>query len=56
MDGGEKIKIAPNLGDLEWAKGSFPTKYGVLKVSHSKSADGTVKTEVDAPEGLTLIK
>ena len=56
MDAGEKIKIAPNLGDLEWAKGSFPTKYGVLKVSHTKNADGTVKTEIDAPNGLTIIK
>lgn len=56
MDAGEKIKIAPNLGDLEWAKGSFPTKYGVLKVSHKKNADGSVKTEFDAPEGLTIIQ
>ena len=56
MDAGEKVKIAPNLGDLEWAKGSFPTKYGVLKVSHIKGADGTIKTVYDAPDGLTIIQ
>ncbi|MGB5821109.1 MAG: alpha-L-rhamnosidase C-terminal domain-containing protein [Saonia sp.] len=55
-EAGERIKIAPNLGDLEWAKGSFPTKYGVLKVSHQKNADGTIKTEIDAPKGLTIIQ
>ncbi|MGB3149155.1 MAG: hypothetical protein WBB27_00715 [Maribacter sp.] len=56
VDGGEKVKIAPNLGDLEWAKGSFPTKYGVLKVSHTTNKDGTVKTELEAPKGLTVIE
>ena len=56
MDAGNKVKIAPNLGDLEWAKGSFPTKYGVLKVSHQKSTDGTIKTEIEAPDGLTITK
>jgi len=56
MDGGDKVKIAPNLGDLEWAKGSFPTKYGVLKVSHQKETDGSIKSEIDAPEGLTIIE
>lgn len=54
MNGGENVKIKPNLGDLEWVKGSFPTKYGVLKVSHKKNSDGTVKTEIDAPDGLII--
>ncbi len=56
MDGGNKVKIAPNLGDLKWVRGSFPTKHGVLKVSHTISADGNVKTEIDAPEGLDVIQ
>tara|TARA_R110000868_G_scaffold320796_3_gene581741 strand:+ start:9233 stop:10987 length:1755 start_codon:yes stop_codon:yes gene_type:complete len=56
LEGGEKVKIAPHLGDLDWVKGSFPTKYGVLKVSHIKNADGTIKTEIEAPEGLSIIE
>lgn len=56
LEGGEKVKIAPHLGDLDWVKGSFPTKYGVLKVSHIKNADGTIKTEIEAPEGLIIIE
>jgi alpha-L-rhamnosidase len=56
LDGGTKVKIKPNLGDLEWAKGSFPTKYGVLKVSHQKSSNGSIKTELETPEGLIIVK
>ncbi|MCK0148090.1 hypothetical protein MWU78_20760 [Arenibacter sp. F26102] len=56
MDAGNAVKIAPNLGDLEWARGSFPTKYGVLRVSHTKNEDGTINTEFDSPEGLIIIK
>lgn len=56
FDGGQKVKIAPNLGDLEWAKGSFPTKHGILKVEHKKNRDGKVQTEIEAPEGLSIIK
>ncbi|CAM3326396.1 alpha-L-rhamnosidase C-terminal domain-containing protein [Zobellia roscoffensis] len=56
MDGGNKVKISPNLGNLKWVRGSFPTKYGVLKVSHTIGEDGKVKTEIDAPEGLNVIQ
>ena len=56
MDAGETVKIIPHLGDLEWAKGSFPTKYGILKVSHRKNADGSIESKVDAPDGLAIIK
>ncbi|MBQ4046952.1 MAG: alpha-L-rhamnosidase [Clostridia bacterium] len=50
-----KIRIAPHLGDLTYAKGTFPTPYGVLSVSHVKNADGTVTTEIDAPEGVEIV-
>ena len=56
MDAGKTVKIAPNLGDLEWAKGTFPSRYGLLKVSHTRNADGSVKTEVNAPDGLSIIQ
>ena len=53
---GNSVEITPNLGDLQWVKGNFPTKYGVLKVSHKKRTDGTIETEIDAPKGLKIIK
>jgi hypothetical protein len=56
VDGGNTIKIEPHLGDLKFAKGTFPTKFGILNVSHEMGANGTIKTTVDAPEGLKIIK
>lgn len=56
IDGGKTVRIAPHLGNLEFVKGTFPTKFGVLKISHVKNADGTVQTEVKAPKGLKIIK
>ena len=53
-DGGDAVTIAPHLGDLEYARGSFPTKHGVLRVHHERRADSTIATKVDAPEGLTV--
>lgn len=53
-DGGETVTIIPHLGDLEYVNGTFPTKYGVLKISHKKSANGKVTTTIDAPDGLKV--
>ena len=55
-EGGEKIILKPHLGDLEWAKGTFPTKYGVLSVSHQKNKDGSISTDVNGPEELTIVE
>ncbi len=56
MDGGNSIKVEPHLGDLKFAQGTFPTKFGVLTVNHVKDDNGTIKTIVEAPEGLKIIK
>jgi alpha-L-rhamnosidase len=54
LDGGNTIKLEPHLGDLEFAEGSFPTKFGILKVSH-KMINGSIKTKIDVPKGLHII-
>lgn len=56
LNGGKTIKIQPNLGDLKFAKGTFPTQFGVLKVKHVKNTDGSIETTIEAPEGLKIIK
>ncbi len=50
------VRITPHLGDLQWAKGSFPTPYGDIQISHSRKADGSIKTEIDAPRGVKILK
>ena len=52
--GCKKIKVEPHLGDLEWAKGTYPTPYGEITVSHVKQADGSIETTVDAPEEIEV--
>lgn len=47
-------EIKPNLADLDWARGSYPTASGVITVSVYRTADG-VKTEYTAPDGLKII-
>ena len=53
--GCKKLSVVPHLGDLAYARGTYPTPLGVVTVSHEKQPDGTVKTEVDAPEGVEIV-
>lgn len=54
--GCKKVKVEPHLGDLDYAKGSYPTPYGDIYVSHVKLEDGTIETKVKAPEGVEICK
>lgn len=54
--GCKTLKIEPHLGNLEWVEGSFPTPLGVVKVKHTKLANGKIKTKVDAPRGIKIIQ
>jgi len=56
LDGGNTIKLDPHLGDLEFAEGTFPTKYGVFKVSHKKDENGKIITLFETPKGLKVIQ
>lgn len=54
--GGKKIKLDPQLGDLEWVEGTFPTPNGILEVKHRKRSDGTVETTYKAPKGVKIVR
>lgn len=54
--GSATIKLEPHLGDLTEVEGTFPTPKGVLWVKHSKQANGEVKTEYKAPEGIRIVQ
>ena len=49
------VRIKPNLGDLQWAEGSFPTPHGIIKIRHEKQMDGSVKSSIDAPDEIKLL-
>lgn len=54
--GGDVVRIEPHLADLKYAQGTFPTKYGILKVKHEKTADGKIRSQIEAPKGLKVLK
>ncbi|MDR2816035.1 MAG: alpha-L-rhamnosidase [Proteiniphilum sp.] len=53
--GCKKLEVKPHLGDLEWVAGSFPTPYGVVKVKHTKQANGEIRTEIEAPDEVKIL-
>ena len=53
--GCKTMRVKPFLGDLEWAEGSFPTPSGVIKVRHERQPDGSIKSNVSAPDGMKII-
>ena len=52
--GCKRIAIIPDLGDLKWVKGSYPTPYGVMDIYHEKAKDGTIKSQFTAPNGIEV--
>ncbi len=54
--GCEEIRISPKLGSLNNVKVEYPTPYGILKVEHTKNADGSVTTKTIVPEGVKIVK
>ena len=53
--GFSEVYIEPHLGNLDWAEGTFPTPYGVISVRHEKRPDGSVKSSVKLPKGITRL-
>lgn len=54
--GCKTIRIQPNLGDLQWVEGTYPTPMGVVKIRHERQANGTVKSTIDAPKGVKVLR
>ena len=50
------VRIAPHLGDLEWAQGTYPTPYGAISVHHRRNSDGSIESTINAPEEIKIIK
>jgi len=54
--GCRKVNISPALGDLQWVEGTYPTPHGLIRVRHEKKSDGTVCSQIEAPEAVTIIR
>lgn len=49
-----RLTVRPNLVDLSFAEGTWPTPAGVVKIRHERGADGTISTTIAAPAGVTV--
>ncbi|MBO9592968.1 MAG: hypothetical protein J7599_08665 [Niabella sp.] len=54
--GGKVFRLKPNLGDLSFAEGTFPTTLGVIRVKHTKDKTGKVVSTVQAPKGIRILR
>jgi alpha-L-rhamnosidase len=53
--GCRQMRIAPQLGDLQWARGTYPTPYGPVSVALSRDSSGRVTAEVQSPPEVECI-
>jgi len=53
--GGKSLAVEPHLAGLKWARGSFPTPYGVARVEHRVGKGGKLKSDVEAPRGVKIV-
>ncbi len=51
--GCKKLVIKPNLCDLSWARGSFPTPYGSVLVEHKREGERII-SRIDAPKEVEI--
>lgn len=54
--GCKKVRIRPDLGDLDFAEGTYPTPYGVIRVRHEKDGAGKIISTIDAPAEVEIIQ
>lgn len=53
--GCKKVKITPHLGDLKFVRGTYPTPYGNISISHKRKKDGSIETKWKAPKEVEVI-
>lgn len=54
--GCRKVRINPVLGDLKWAKGSYPTPFGVISVFVSETKNNGVEVKIQAPPEIEIVR
>lgn len=54
--GCREVRVKPFLGDLAWAEGAYPTPHGVVRVRHERLPDGSVKSDISAPDGVRIVR
>jgi hypothetical protein len=51
-----KYEVKPELAWLDWAKGTYPTPKGEIKVWAFKDTEGKTVVNIEAPAGIEIIR
>jgi alpha-L-rhamnosidase len=54
--GCRSVRVAPQLGRLQWAEGAYPTPLGPVHVRHERRPDGRIESRIDAPAGIRVVR
>lgn len=52
--GCKKVQIKPQLGNLEFARGTFPTPYGNIEIEHEKVGEKVI-SKINAPSEIEVV-
>lgn len=52
--GCKRVRVAPQLGNLQWAEGAYPTPLGPIRVRHERKPDGRIASKIEAPPGIEV--
>lgn len=55
-EGCKKIAVRPHLDGLNEVKAVFPTPFGKIRVCHRRMENGEIETEIEAPEGVEIVR
>ena len=49
-----RVLIKPQLGNLKWVEGTYPTPLGPIHVRHERQPDGAIKSQIEVPPGMRI--
>ncbi len=52
--GCKRVRVTPQLGNLKWAEGTYPTPHGQIRVRHERQTDGSITSDIQAPPGVAV--
>lgn len=52
--GCKRVRITPQLGNLKWVEGTYPTPLGPIQIRHERKSDGTISSKIHAPRGIKV--
>ncbi len=50
------LRIIPNLGNLSWAEGTYPTPFGSVHIKHERDTRGKIISTIEAPKEVRIIR